>query len=904
MLTDAPLPPSLPHHLNSTTHDHDDASTAASSANTPVLVPIPHDREASTDGPSPEVPPTLADESIDHVNAHLKGEDSDMHDHSAAGINAPGKAPAASTLGSKTTIDVNARAASASGDDMEIDGESNIDSDDNDLSGFDPATLTDLPRLPSSSQVNGGVHPQQPQFTPKTHSPSPSHSRSRSPNGIALHGSMSSDANTMPVDASIPRTPALQDSQPDDASMADGERPAKRPRNAYEESSTSQPLPSSSSNPAMQPAAPRPRPTKSVSTAPFTPGQLKYALSTVKQLKKSRDASAFLLPVDPVALNIPHYPSVITHPMDLGTVEKKLNATKKGELGDVGFYQNPDEFVADVRLVWANCHAFNGPQSIFSQAADRLSDTFERQMAHFPPPEEVKPAVPAKRPSPAVSAPPKPKVTAPRRPSTSIPAARRDVASPVASSFASQSNTVARPKREVHAPPPKDSGYYEPSRTNGAGRRAKRDDGTAEQLKYCLKIINGLFGRQYENWAWFFYDPVDKAIVPGYYDVIKKPMDMNTIKRKLEQDGYANANQFYKDFRQLIENCYTFNPAGTVREAGHKLEEEFNRRWANLPPLRPAEDSEPESEEDDAQSDVEQEKLLRSLEEQVTNLNRNIESLKASIRDKKKRRERAREERRQAKLARQASYRDSRDDFSYGSKPAPKKGRTSSASQTNGSYKAAAASPVASSSKQHHKPAAKAASKKASAPAPAPVAAAVEDDEFDAMDSPLDMAQKKELSEAIEKLEGDKLEKVISIIQDGVPGIGNNSEEIELEIDALPSAVLQRLYSFVIRPLKAANKPINAYKVPKRAGSGNTGRTGAAATGGVKRKSMDEDAESRKIAELEAKAALLAGKAQPNQQQPGSSQHPRGPGIGNGADEDESAQSSDESGSEEESDSD
>lgn len=239
MLTDAPLPPSLPHHLNSTTHDHDDASTAASSANTPVLVPIPHDREASTDGPSPEVPPTLADESIDHVNAHLKGEDSDMHDHSAAGINAPGKAPAASTLGSKTTIDVNARAASASGDDMEIDGESNIDSDDNDLPGFDPATLTDLPRLPSSSQVNGGVHPQQPQFTPKTHSPSPSHSRSRSPNGIALHGSMSSDANTMPVDASIPRTPALQDSQPDDASMADGERPAKRPRNAYEESSTS-----------------------------------------------------------------------------------------------------------------------------------------------------------------------------------------------------------------------------------------------------------------------------------------------------------------------------------------------------------------------------------------------------------------------------------------------------------------------------------------------------------------------------------------------------------------------------------------------------------------------------------------------------------------------------------------
>lgn len=238
--------------------------------------------------------------------------------------------------------------------------------------------------------------------------------------------------------------------------------------------------------------------------------------------------------------------------------------------------------------------------------------------------------MPAKRPSPVASLPAKPKVTAPRRSSTSVPAARRDVGSPVATSFGPQSSAASRPKREVHAPPPKDSGYHDP-RANGAGRRVKRDDGTAEQLKYCLKIINGLFGRQYENWAWFFYDPVgeysaasrrlsgtgeksntssvisDPTHVPGYYDIIKKPMDMNTVKRKLEQDQYSNANQFYKDFKQIIENCYAFNPVGTVRDAGHKLEEEFNRRWANLPPLRPAEESEPES-EDDAQSDIEQEK--------------------------------------------------------------------------------------------------------------------------------------------------------------------------------------------------------------------------------------------------------------------------------------------------------
>ncbi|KAG8951620.1 hypothetical protein FRC04_005907 [Tulasnella sp. 424] len=103
-----------------------------------------------------------------------------------------------------------------------------------------------------------------------------------------------------------------------------------------------------------------------------------------------------------------------------------------------------------------------------------------------------------------------------------------------------------------------------------------------------------------------------------------------------------------------------------------------------------------------------------------------------------------------------------------------------------------------------------------------------------------DYTMKRELSDVIQQLEGDKLEKVISIIMDGISGITDNGE-IEIEIDALPPAVLQRLYNFVLRPIKAVNKPVNYDKVPKRAGSGNTGRAGAAATGDVKRKSMDED---------------------------------------------------------------
>lgn len=64
-----------------------------------------------------------------------------------------------------------------------------------------------------------------------------------------------------------------------------------------------------------------------------------------------------------------------------------------------------------------------------------------------------------------------------------------------------------------------------------------------------------------------------------------------------------------------------------------------------------------------------------------------------------------------------------------------------------------------------------------------------------------------------------------------------STEEIELEIDTLPAAVLTKLYNFVIRPLKP---PVKRPRTGKGTG-----------TGGLKRKSMDEDVETKKIRALE-----------------------------------------------------
>lgn len=87
-----------------------------------------------------------------------------------------------------------------------------------------------------------------------------------------------------------------------------------------------------------------------------------------KLLSDSRFSEAFAHPVDPVALNIPDYPSIILHPMDLGTIKTKLENHE---------YDHPDDFIDDVRLVFRNCYVYNKSESAVYKWGAKLSRTFE-----------------------------------------------------------------------------------------------------------------------------------------------------------------------------------------------------------------------------------------------------------------------------------------------------------------------------------------------------------------------------------------------------------------------------------------------------------------------------------------------------------------------------------------------
>lgn len=88
-------------------------------------------------------------------------------------------------------------------------------------------------------------------------------------------------------------------------------------------------------------------------------------------LKKSmghKFAGPFLQPVDWMALGIPHYPTVVNNPMDLGTILSKLNS---------GQYQTMEEFKTDVDLVWSNATKFNPPGHDVYVMAETLKKDFD-----------------------------------------------------------------------------------------------------------------------------------------------------------------------------------------------------------------------------------------------------------------------------------------------------------------------------------------------------------------------------------------------------------------------------------------------------------------------------------------------------------------------------------------------
>ncbi|KAI9367797.1 hypothetical protein BJX61DRAFT_547153 [Aspergillus egyptiacus] len=474
--------------------------------------------------------------------------------------------------------------------------------------------------------------------------------------------------------------------------------------------------------------------TATVGDATMTKLQHKFLLKSIQSLKRMPLARFFKEPVDPIKLNVPHYPQVIKQPMDLGTIEQKLKNN---------IYQGPQGVVDDVHLMVQNALTFNGPDHLVSIEGQRVKTTFDRQMANLPKSTEIEEKKP-KKSSSATSA-------ARREPRTSIgqAPARATGGSPQATTFAlgpeglplirrDSTNADGRPKRSIH-PPKRDLPY---------STKPKKKKYQWE-LKFCQEVLDELHKPKHYFYAAPFYVPVDPVAlnIPTYHSIIKKPMDLSTVQSKLNTGQYENAKEFEADIRQIIKNCFKFNLKGDpTYSAGEKFEELFNSKWSQKERYLAHHDpqtehhsvdsSEEESEDDDAGSDDEEEEAINRLKKQIAEMSQQLEAMT----QKKKK-----------------------------SSPGAKKAK----SKKKDTKKTGLSSTVKKDKK----------STKSSRP---------EKQRY------VSYHEKQIISNGISNLPDKKMQEALRIIQSNVPSLkGTQETEIELDIDELPNDVLVMLLKFV-----------------------------------------------------------------------------------------------------------
>ncbi|XP_060808799.1 uncharacterized protein LOC106129494 [Amyelois transitella] len=113
--------------------------------------------------------------------------------------------------------------------------------------------------------------------------------------------------------------------------------------------------------------------------------------------------------------------------------------------------------------------------------------------------------------------------------------------------------------------------------------RAKKDKNSAKKvLQKEMQICKNLLCEmECHEHAWPFLIPVNTKQFPQYKKVIKCPMDLSTIKRKLQESNYKCKEEFASDVRLVFSNCEVFNDDDSpVGRAGHTMRQFFEERWA------------------------------------------------------------------------------------------------------------------------------------------------------------------------------------------------------------------------------------------------------------------------------------------------------------------------------------
>ncbi|KAI8912322.1 hypothetical protein DFJ77DRAFT_511868 [Powellomyces hirtus] len=257
--------------------------------------------------------------------------------------------------------------------------------------------------------------------------------------------------------------------------------------------------------------------------ARFNAADQKTCARILKRIQGHPSAGPFLTPVDPVALGIPQYLEIIKRPMDISTIQKKLQQER---------YGTPEEFREDFQLMLNNCFKFNLPGDWVYGQGKALENEFDKEWKAFQ--------------------------SQMRNRSTKPPA------TPIASTTKSE-----RPSSDIGAH----------RIVASSSKTAVTTLNEAQQRRIVLAIRKM---QQFEH-ASIFLEPVNPREIPDYYTKIKKPMDLRMMEQKAQRLQYSTYSEFEGDMKQMFANCFAYNPKTSFGHGcGLASEKYFNKEWKSL----------------------------------------------------------------------------------------------------------------------------------------------------------------------------------------------------------------------------------------------------------------------------------------------------------------------------------
>lgn len=108
------------------------------------------------------------------------------------------------------------------------------------------------------------------------------------------------------------------------------------------------------------------------------------------------------------------------------------------------------------------------------------------------------------------------------------------------------------------------------------------DNNSSKVFKNCSDLLAKLMKHKH---GWVFNTPVDvKGLgLRDYYVIIKKPMDLGTVKNKLNKNGYKSPSEFAEDVKLTFGNAMTYNRKGQdVHIMAEELLKIFEDKWVGI----------------------------------------------------------------------------------------------------------------------------------------------------------------------------------------------------------------------------------------------------------------------------------------------------------------------------------